>query len=214
MNESTRPSALERITGSVAVEGALTVAAALAAGPLAPLLPVLTKSLAAERQRTRLESTLTTINAILSAHEAQIRDLTDEQYKIINEAVLATLTTTEAEKLSLLRNAVKNAITVVGIAPQESVLISRVIRDISAQEARFLVAAFGYESVEISGSAEGAAPDRTVLRVLPDSVDALSVSGFVSLGLLAPPESSWDGIGRMRFTRIAAKVLALLRPDA
>ncbi len=98
MTQLKPPTALERISGNVATESALTVVAALVGGPLAPLLPVLAKSLASERQKARLELAFMDINAALEEHGEQIRDLSDEQYKIINEAVLALLQTTQMGK--------------------------------------------------------------------------------------------------------------------
>ncbi len=48
----------ERAAGSLAAEVSLTMVAAAAGNPLAALLPVLGKTLAAERQRQRVEATL------------------------------------------------------------------------------------------------------------------------------------------------------------
>jgi hypothetical protein len=207
-------SSVEALAGSLATESALTLIAAIAGGPIAPLLPVLANSLAANRQQERVKKALQEINAVLTTHEAAIRSLTDEQYKLINESVLAILTTTQSEKILLLRNAIKNALSLDDIAPQDAVMVSRVIRDISVEEASFLARAFSYQAIELSDATQGEVLDTSVLRVPTASADALSVSGFVSLGLLAPSEAPWNGIGSMRFTRIATKVLALLRADA
>src|SRR5256885_1203182 len=98
MNDPLQPSGVEKVAGNLATEAALTVVAALAGGPLAPLLPVLAKSLAASRQQQRVQQALVDVRQTLEAHEAQIRDLTDEQYKLLNESVLAILNTTQAEK--------------------------------------------------------------------------------------------------------------------
>src|SRR5690348_15695450 len=104
------PTALEKVPGNVVTQSALTAVAAMAAGPLAALLPVLAGCLAAERQRKRVEETLKEIDGILQAHAQAIRNLSDEQYKIVNEAILACLQTTHIEKLRYLRAAVSNAI--------------------------------------------------------------------------------------------------------
>ena len=213
MRKLPQPKHLERATGSLVADSTLTVVAALAGGPLVALLPVLSKSLAAGRQRERVETAVLEVQAILIEHEAQLMALTDEQYKLINESILAMLATTQAEKLTLLRNAVKNTLSTSDFNPQESVVLSRVIRDISVQEVNFLLVAFAYQGVELTRSAKGEISDNTILQVNPDSNNALNVAGFVSLGLLSPSESNVGSLGVLRFTRIAAKVLALLRAD-
>ena len=53
------PTEVERIAGHPIVEAGLTFAAALVGTPLAALLPVLTKALASERQRKRVEAAIT-----------------------------------------------------------------------------------------------------------------------------------------------------------
>ena len=55
MPEVEKPSMLEKVSGSLAIEGALTTIGALAAFSLAPLLPVLSNSLANRRHKQRIE---------------------------------------------------------------------------------------------------------------------------------------------------------------
>lgn len=216
MTTSKRTTAIEQVAGSLPVEAALTIfaatAMAAAAGPLAPLLPILAKSLAAQRQQGRVEAELVEIQLILAQQEANIRDLSDEQYKIINETVLALLQTTQTEKLRYLRCVVLNALTYRDIDSRESVILSRIVRDISSEEATFLLRAFLNDGILLTAAEEIDEVNPNVLRVSPSSADALSVSGLLSLGLLHPPESGWDG-GTMRFTGIVAKLIALLRPQ-
>lgn len=111
MNDRKR-SLIEKGMGSLATESALTLIGALSGNPLGSLLPILTKSLASERQRARIEKALVEVNATLTSHETLLRDLTDPQYKLINETILAFLNTTNSEKLTYLRNAVSNSLTI------------------------------------------------------------------------------------------------------
>ena len=210
MTNKHQPTAIEKIVGSLPAEAALTVVAAYAAGPLAALLPVLSNSLAAQRQQTRVEAALREIQQVLAEQQAKIRDLSDEQYKIINETVLALLHTTQVEKLMYLRRVVQNALTYRDVNPQEAVLLSRIVRDISSQETEFLLRAFAFNGVQITASTVQDEVNPNVFRVNPSSTEALSVSGLLSLGLLHSPETGWDG-GTMRFTSIVAKLIALLR---
>ena len=215
MSDAADRTALERVSGSLVTESALTVLVAIAGGPLAPLLPVLTKSLAAERQRKRVEQALGDIGQVLRDHEAQIRDLSDEQYKVINESVLALFQTTHEDKLKYLRAAVKNAFQLRDIAPQESIALSRVVRDISADEVAYLMRTFQYAGIHLFAAPEDQKFTDNILRVNPKSQDALLVSGLLSLGLLVPAESTYGAPNVLRFSNVAAKLLALLKsPDA
>ncbi|MFH7519078.1 hypothetical protein, partial [Pseudomonas syringae group genomosp. 7] len=70
---SLKPStALEKLSGSLPTEAALTAIAVVVGTPLVALLPILGKSLAAARQKERVEATLLEINSILAMHEAQL----------------------------------------------------------------------------------------------------------------------------------------------
>lgn len=215
MSAATERTALERVAGSVATESTLTVLVAIAGGPLAALLPVLTKSLAAERQRKRVEQALADIGQVLQEHEDQIRDLSDDQYKIINESVLALFQTTHEDKLKYLRSAVKNAFELRDLAPQESISLSRVVRDISAEEVEYLMRTFQYAGIHLFAAPEDQKFTDNILRVNPKSRDALLVSGLLSLGLLVPAESTYGAPNVLRFSNLVAKLLALLKsPDA
>ena len=76
MRKLPQPTHLERATGSLVADSTFTVIAALAGGPLVALLPVLSKSLAAGRQRERVETAVLEVQAILIEHEAQLMALT------------------------------------------------------------------------------------------------------------------------------------------
>ncbi len=208
------PSTLEKAAGSLSVEAALTAVAAAAGTPLAALLPVLGKSLASERQKQRVEATLREMNDVLLNHEAQLETLTDQQYKFINEAVLSLLHTTNESKMCFLRNVVQNSLSVSEFQDQEAVFLSRVIRDISAEEAQFLITNFGYERIWLNESEPGENEGAT-LAVKPNTPNGQVALGLLTLGLLTTAEPTWDDSGLLRFTPLAAKLIALLRkPDA
>jgi hypothetical protein len=206
-----RATAVERIAGSTASEAALTYVGALAATPLAALLPVLAKSLACVRQKKRVEAAIAQIDSDLARHEELIRTLSDEKYKLINEAVLAVLQTTSERKLSYLRRAINNSLLVDDLQSQEAVVLSRIVRDISAEEADFLLANFQHNRIQISSSAAGEVESH--FRVRPDSRDGLLAMGLFSLGVLVAAEPTWDDSGLLRFSPIAAKLIVLLRVE-
>jgi hypothetical protein len=204
-----QPSKIESIAGHIATEGALTVVGAVSGGALAPLLPILAKSLASERQKRRIEQAISEIEAVLTAHEAALQNITDEQYKLINESILALFHSTSAAKVKYLQRVVANGIAASNILSQESVFLARVVRDISAEEADFLLRNFHYERVQVSSSADG--DGQSHLRVGPDTPDGLAAMGLVSLGILTAAEPNWDDSGMLRFTPVTAKLIALLR---
>lgn len=204
------PTVMEKASSHVATEAALTLAGALSGSPLAALLPVLANSLASKRQQKRVEDALNHIDTTLNEHAEALRNLTDSQYKLINEAILALLQTTSIEKIQYLRRAVHNSLVVGGnILPQEAVVLARIVRDISADEAEFLVKSFHYDRIQLASAT--AEHDQKVLTVAPESQQGLVVTGLVSLGLLSTAEPTWDESGLLRFSPIVAKLLVLLR---
>jgi hypothetical protein len=203
------PSVVERISGSLAIEAVLTAVAAGAGTPLAALLPVLGKSLAAERHKLRVEATLRDINDVLASHEAQLRSLTDQQYKFINETVLALLHTTSEEKMALLRNAVQNGLAAVELPSQEAVFLSRIIRDISFEEANFLLQNFNYKRIWLNETAlDGDGSNTLVIK--PNTPEGRVVLGLIMLGLVTTAEPTWDESGHLKFSPFVAKLIALL----
>ena len=203
------PTALERIAGSLTAEGALTAIGAFAGGPLAALLPVLGKSLAAERQKVRVEAALAEIDKVLSAHSHALNSLSDAQYKLINEAVLSLLHTTSTEKMVYLKRVVGNTISTSSLDDQEAVVLSRIVRDMSADETKFLCANFGYERIQVAST--DPQHKMRVLKVKPGTSEALIVTGLVSLGLLESAEPTWGEGGLLRYSSVTAKLIALLR---
>lgn len=204
------PTVLEKIAGNKGTEVALTLVGLLSSGPLAPLLPALSNSLASTRQKQRVEEALRDIDATLNAHADALKVISDSQYKLINETILALLQTISTEKIRYLRNAVHNSLAASDILPQEAVVLSRVIRDISADEAAFLASNSQYQRVAFS-LPSGNNGDESVLSVAADSPEGLLVTGLISLGLLSSASPAIDDLGLFRFSSIVAKLLVLLR---
>lgn len=203
------PSRLENASGSLGTKAALTLIGALSGNPLAALLPVLSSSLASERHKQRVEDAIRSVDATLKRHEGELRELSDSQYKILNEAILAILQTTSQKKIEYLRHAVRNSLKIDGLMPQEAVVLGRIVRDISAEEAEFLLNNFQYDRVQVS-TAE-AEHKMKVRNVKPESSEGTVVTGLVSLGLLTAAEPTWDENSLLRFSPIVAKLLVLLR---
>lgn len=211
MNPLPLPSAIERVAGSKSAEIVLTAVAAYAGGILAPLLPVLGKSLAADRQRARVESALASMHSTLELNAKAVEQLTDDQYRIINEAISAVFSSTSKQKLDLLHHVVVNALKPLAYGPHDAAVLSRILRDITPEEASFLARTFNFESLQIIDA--DIQLDK-VMRTKPSSEDSRCIQGLLSLGVLWRTEGNLDGAALLQFTPHAAKLLALLRKDA
>ena len=203
------PTRLEKISGSVAAESSLAMLAAADGGIVSAVLPIIAKSLASERQKKRFELAISDIGDVLKAHDHAIRKLSDAQYKLIGEVVLALTQTCDDEKVLYLKMAVKNVLDQSEIQPQEAVMLGRILRDISAEEVAFLIRNFQYEHVLFCEPSHGY--DDRVLTVKPNSKEGLIVSGVISMGLLLPAGPTMDQFGLLTFAPLVAKLLALLK---
>lgn len=207
MSKPLRTTHFERVAGSLPVEVAATVVAALAGGPLAALLPVLGKSLAATRQRQRVEGCLQEIAVVLKSQAAALREISDEQYKIVYEAILAALQTTQEGKFQMLQRVVANTLDAREIQPQEAVLLSRIVRDISADEALFVVQNYTFELMQIIDSETE--HEANVLQITKGSPNELLVNGLLSIGVLTPGQPTFGQL--LRFSQVTAKLIVLLK---
>lgn len=213
MNKLKSPTKIETIAGSHVTESGLTLVGVVSGVPLAALLPVLSNSLASGRHKKRVEEALAEISSTLDAQAEIVRNLTDSQYKLINEIVLTILQTTSAPKLKYLRNVVQNGLQMPELEHQEATVLSRIIRDISAEEVDFLVRNFSYKKIQL-GITTSDSPLPEVLRVSADGRDELIVSGLMSLGLVITAGPTIGDSGLFKFSSGVAKLIALLKPPS
>lgn len=206
MTNIEKPSNFEKVSGNLLTEIGVTALAAFAGIPLAALLPVLSNSIASGRHRNRVEKALSEINQILKEHEDKIRKLTDSQYKVINEIILAILQTTEDEKIRYLKSAIKNSIEEEKITITLASQISRILRDISTEEIIFLVKNSKYSRIIFSAKPQ----NNNELSLDPLSKEGVLVSGLVSLGLMVPVAATLDDVGIYQFSPLVEKLLELI----
>ncbi|WP_295390697.1 hypothetical protein, partial [uncultured Thiodictyon sp.] len=174
------------------------------------LVPALEGTLAAQRQQERVRKAIEDIGESLQEYESKLQEISDEQYALLNEIYLAVLQTTSEEKIAFLKIAVKNALEVQDSGAQETIALSRAIRDISAEEVAFLMRTFYFSDISMSPPSEKNAQDRSY-HVAPDGPEAIYAAGLVSLGILFPGELVFSGGTTLRFSRITARLLALLK---
>lgn len=170
---------------------------------------MLTGALAAGRHKQRVEQILRDLSELLEVHSDAIRDLSDAQYKLVNETVLVVFQTVEDEKLAYLRAAVQNCLSIADLRPLEADVLSRIIRDISADELRFLIENKSVERFQISDT-EG---ESEFVRIPVESREAVIVTGLISLGLLIPGEPTWDDSDLFRFASVVPQLIRLVTVD-
>lgn len=177
--------------------------------PLAAFVPFLVQTLASGRQAQRLEKMFEELTALVESQSEKLKDLTDEQYKLVNEAISAAFYTVDKQKLTLLKNAVVKTINEPDIAVLTSEALSRALRDISAEEARFIVNNHCHSKLTIT-SQEGLEGGSYIIR--PGSNEEILVAGLISLGLLFSKEPYMD-IVNYEWSPLVAKLVRLLTVD-
>lgn len=204
-----KPTALEKLTGNVITQAGLAAVAASVGTPLAALLPVLAGTLAAGRHRLRVEKALERIEAILSAHPHKLDTLTDPQYKLMNETVLAVLQNTEEEKIKYLHRAMIAGLERSEISHTISAQISRALRDMTAGELAFVIA--HSEKTIMIGPVSGGSNVTIIDR---NSEDMIYVSGLMGLGILSPAGSTIDDGGVYVFAPFCKTLKEFIEKEA
>ena len=197
-------------------QAGLSAISALAGGPLAALLPVLASTLASGRQTKRMAEALVAIDNLLKAHGSILSNITDGQYNLINETVISLFHTTCDEKIKYLRNVVNNSLEHADLTSQYSVQLSRLIRDISADEVSFLIENFRYKQIRFFAAGDASAAsyksiEDAVLYIDLGTKSGHVASGLIDLGLIT--QAGFDDVYSecWRFMPISAKLIALLR---
>jgi hypothetical protein len=205
----TEPSALEKIASSLTVKGAANAVGVLGATvtPLAAFVPFLVDSLASGRQAQRLESMFGELRVLTEQNAERLKEMTDDQYKVVNEAISAAFYTINQEKIQLLKRAASNAFLNPDAVAELSDSLSRVIRDISSAEAAFVVKNFGFEMIVVT---DEAIEIEKTLAVKPNSMEEIILSGLINLGLLYSKTSRWGTVA-FEWSPLVVKLIRLLR---
>jgi len=200
---------LEKVTGNLATKTAGIAVGVLGATvtPLAAFVPFLLETLASGRQSKRLESAFKKIETILKKHEKLINELTDDQYKVINEGVSSALYTINEDKLNYLVTVIANTTTQPNTCSGISDHLSRVIRDISADEIMFLLNNISFVGVAVT---DDTVKNDGLLQISPGSNDELLLTGLMHLGLVYAKDSTWD-FQVYKWSPIVNKLVSLLK---
>ena len=204
MNEKSK---VEKIAGGLPANIAANTVGALGATitPLAAFVPFLVQTLASGRQSQRLEKMFDELSTILEDQAEKLQALTDAQYKLVNEAISAAFYTVDERKLELLKKAVVAAIAEPSITDSASDALSRLVRDISADEAKFMMSS--YPKYLYLGPEERREDDAWVIRLA--SNEEILMSGLISLGLIYSKQPVY-GPTRYEWSPLANKFIKLL----
>ena len=195
--------ATKTVANAVALVGA-------AATPLAAFVPFLVDALASGRQSRRLDAMFSELTAVIQQHSEKIGEISDDQYKVINEAISAAFYTVDQRKLDILKNAAANAFTKADAVSNISDALSRVLRDISSAEAAFVIQNFGFGLIVISDEDIGETEELKTLSVRPNSDEEIILSGLINLGLVYARASRWNVIG-FEWSPLVVKLIRLLK---
>lgn len=210
MSDMEKASAGENFMGNVVTKGAAALLAATT--PYVPIaamfLPILCDSFAQGRYQERIVNAINELNSELVEQQAKIDNLSDAQFKFINETISTFLQTMEEEKLVYLKRAIRVCVTASDMTHIEASVLSRIIRDISVDEVRLLASSSGYEGIVIVRSDDETdyAQRRAMLRDTPENNTL--VSGLISLGLVVLDDNVFGNT--YGFTPIVKKLLALM----
>ena len=204
--------AVEKVTIHVATKTAANAVALLGATitPLAAFVPFLVDALASGRQGKRLEQMFASLTETIALHSEQIQQISDDQYKFINEPVSAAFYTIDERKLEILKTAATNAFKDKDAVSNVADALSRIIRDISAPEAAFISQNFSYGLVVISEESYPEIEGQKTRSIPPDSEEEIILSGLINLGLLYSKKSRWDLMG-FEWSPLVVKLLRLLK---
>jgi len=201
-------SSLEKLTGNVITKAGLTAFAVSVGTPVAALLPILSETLAAGRHRKRVEHELHRIDAILKVHKHRLDDLTDSQYKLINEIVLAILQNTEDEKTEYLSKAIEAGLNYNELNHTISSQVSRALRDMTAGELAFVLD--NSEYTIMIGPISGEVP-QDIKIIDRNSEEMIYLTGLLGLGVVHSAGSTIDDGGRYVFAKFCTSLRDLIK---
>jgi hypothetical protein len=200
-------STIEKVSGSLVASGAANALAVAGAAfsPWAAFAPYLLQTLASRRQSERVEQMLGQLARDISALRVDMDNITDDQYKLVGECIVTTFSTVNTKKLEYIRSAVLNSLTTPTLSLDTGDALGRVVRDISAAEAAFLLTAFQFRAIVI---AAGQVPTVDTRFISPGSPEELLVGGLIRLGLLYNRSSM-----KYEWSPLTAKFIALISPQ-
>lgn len=196
---------------AAAVAGPVLIAAGLSPGAfsiaLLGIVPGLVQTAVAARHQERIEATIAGMQLDAAALATKLESLTEAQYMLANECVMAVSTTIDKTKLEFLRAAFRNSLTDMDVVEDTAELLARLIRNMSAKELSLVDKLFKFDTICI---AEEEMVDEQGYIAKIGTHEAMQVGALIQLGLLHSLAPAWD-VTRYTWSPVTAKLLALLR---
>ena len=207
MSKQEKVSTFEKISSSKSVGLAAQGIAAFCTSitPLAAFTPFLIDSFASDRHKKRVENALADINKKLELHSSELKNISDAKYKFISESIAEIFKTIDSQKIDFLKNAISNSISSDDITSLNTDYLSRIVRDLSAEEAKFLIKHSQIKYIFL-GDYENT---EEILNIKPDSDDEVFFHGLINIGLIYSPVPVMDST-RYEFSPIVEKLVQLL----
>lgn len=207
---------LEKLGGNPVVGTAIATLgnyfpeAALGFGILSTLLT----SAAGTRQANRIQAAIQDLESQVQKIECLLGSLTDEQYKVACETLLAINKATHKEKIDFLKLVFIGVIQEKDVAKNHAYTLSRIVRDISPPEFSFIVEYFGPPilmargvSTELERTEQASLEPR--YRFFEPTMDNEElIAGLLALGILVDSQKETPAY---EFTPICAKLMALVK---
>ncbi|MEE9337025.1 MAG: hypothetical protein V3U87_03015 [Methylococcaceae bacterium] len=196
-------------------------------GLVAGLVPVLVNLPISKKYNEKIHNAFSEINDELGRQSSKLNILTESQFKLINESLITLTQTTELEKIEYLKIVIQNSLNEDNLKVHEATILSRIIRDISSEEIKFVISNFthkriylrtttsgsletndGFTPTSISTSYDGDREDNLVVEIYDEK--ASIVNGLSNLGILLPAETTHGGQNYM-FSPITVKLIVLVK---
>ena len=201
-----KESIIEKISGNPLLNLGTTALSAAAGGPLAALLPLLAVTPAALRHNKRIEKAFEEINLKLNEMGSKLNDISDSHYKLVNEVVSSILRTTDEKKIDYLKKAIKNGLEMSSLDEKSATSLSRIIRDITANEVAFLLKSVSYKLIYVNLENK----DDGSLTVCKNTNEYELLSGLLALGLVTLT-STHAAVDAYYFSSIAYDVVNIFK---
>jgi hypothetical protein len=203
-------SVTEKVCASLPTAIVTSLIAASGAVFLAPLLPVLTNSIASNRAEKRITKALKELDFRLSKYEEKIKNLSDNQYKLIGDLVSAIMQSTSDSKILLLQDATVGCIFMDEVEEHEASILARVLRDITVVEFKCLLFCKDYNEIVIrSVPVKGVVSRPNMLDLRSEEPQAHILNNLVYLNLLRNEISGYGVDIYIKYTPIADKLIKL-----
>lgn len=178
---ASKKSNVEKVSGALTTGVLMTAVGVVSGNPLAAFLPLLAATPAARRHRERIEKSLMELHDRLVPLESQLQALTDAQFQYVGELASLIIRSTNEKKIEVLKRAIERGVASAEPIEKFGVQLARLLRDITPEEAAFLLDHAKYKEILIDFDAKG---DSSVAMIKKGTRDYELLGGLLTLGLI------------------------------